>query len=89
VFDVSDRDGPVDRSGSESTAKGLAGRPTRFWVFLGLALLGLVLVVQNSGNAEVHVLWFSIRMPLVFFLVAMVLIGVGLDRAWTWRQRRR
>ncbi len=67
----------------------VGGRSTKFWVVLGLSLLGFVLLVQNSSNTDVHVLWFTIRMPLVFLLVAMVLVGAALDRAWQWRQRRR
>jgi uncharacterized integral membrane protein len=57
--------------------------------FGAAALLGLVLVIQNSGNAEVGLLWWSVRMPLVFLLLAMVALGVGLDRAWQWRRRGR
>ena len=76
--------------GTAPEARGpLGGRPARFWVITGLVVLGFVLVLQNSLTAAVHVLWFTIRMPLVFLLVAMVLVGIALDRAWLWRQRRR
>ena len=78
-----------DGSAGSGAARTVAGRSSRFWVVLGLCLLGFVLLVQNSTNAEVHVLWFTIRMPLVFLLVVMVLLGAGLDRVWQWRQRRR
>jgi uncharacterized integral membrane protein len=75
-------------SGPDATPA-LGGRSTRFWVVSGLSLLCLVLLVQNSTNADVHVLWFTIRMPLAFLLVVMVVIGAATDRAWQWRQWRR
>jgi uncharacterized integral membrane protein len=63
-------------------------RPRTVLIAIG-AVVGLLFVVQNSGAAEVNLLWFTVRMPLIFVLVAMVALGIGLDRAWLWRQRRR
>jgi uncharacterized integral membrane protein len=54
-----------------------------------LALVGLVLVIQNSGETTVNLLFWSVRMPLVFLLVVIAAIGAGLDRAWSWRRRQR
>lgn len=54
-----------------------------------LALLGLVLVIQNSGETTVNLLVWTVRMPLVFLLVLIAAIGAGLDRAWSWRRRQR
>lgn len=54
-----------------------------------LALLGLVLVIQNSGETTVNLLFWTVRMPLVFLLVLIAAIGAGLDRAWSWRRRQR
>lgn len=53
-----------------------------------LVLVGLVFVVQNSTTTEIRLLWWSVKMPLVFVLVAMIALGVGLDRLWVWRHRR-
>ena len=53
-----------------------------------LVLVGLVFVVQNSGTTQIALLWWSVQMPLVFVLVAMIALGVGLDRLWVWRHRR-
>jgi uncharacterized integral membrane protein len=86
---VSDEDGPRPGRDEREPVTRVGGRSPKFWLVSGLSLLGFVLLVQNSTNTDVHVLWFTIRMPLVFLLVAMVLLGVGLDRAWLWRQRRR
>ena len=55
----------------------------------GLSLLGFVLLVQNSTNTPVRVLFWTVQMPLLFLLVGMVLLGVLVDRVWIWRQRRR
>jgi uncharacterized integral membrane protein len=79
------------RRGPEAGGPGrsLAGRSTRWWVLAASSVLGLVLLIQNSTDADVHVLWFTIRMPLVFLLAVMVLVGAALDRAWLWRRRRR
>jgi uncharacterized integral membrane protein len=85
---VSDTVKPEPAHGS-SGGHGLLANKWKLTSFGLLALLGLVLVIQNSGNAEVRLLWWSVRMPLVFLLLAMVALGVGLDRAWLWRRRRR
>jgi len=54
-----------------------------------LAVVGLVFVLQNTSGTEIRLLWWSVRLPLVFVLVAMIALGVGLDRLWTWRRGRR
>ena len=81
-------EGSGDR-GRAPERTGLRGRSGKFWLVVGLVVVGFVLVLQNSGNTEVNVLWFDVRMPLVFLLLLMVLIGVALDRVWLSRQRRR
>jgi uncharacterized integral membrane protein len=78
-----------DGSGSRRPDRlGLRGRSGKFWAVVALAVVGFVLVLQNSGTTEVNVLWFDVRMPLVFLLLLMVLVGVALDRVWLSRQRR-
>jgi uncharacterized integral membrane protein len=81
-------DGSAERRSALDRA-GLAGRSGKFWLVVALVVVGFVLVLQNSGTAEVNILWFDVRMPLVFLLLLMVLIGVALDRVWLSRQRRR
>jgi uncharacterized integral membrane protein len=75
--------------GRDPAKGGLAGRPPRFWVIVGLVVLGAVLVLQNSQTIQVHLLWFEIQMPLVILLLAMAFIGAGVDRAWQWRRNRK
>ena len=53
----------------------------------GLSLLGFVLLVQNSTNTPGPGAVLDVQMPLLFLLVAMVLLGVLVDRVWIWRQR--
>jgi uncharacterized integral membrane protein len=85
---VSDHDRSPAHGPGDGKAR-IAGRPLRFWVIVGVVVLGAILVLQNSETIQVSVLWFEIRMPLVFLLLAMVAIGVALDRAWQWRQNKR
>jgi uncharacterized integral membrane protein len=85
---VSDHDRSPAHGSGDGKAR-LGGRPLRFWVIIALVVLGAILVLQNSQTIHVRVLWFEIQMPLVFLLLAMVAIGVALDRAWQWRQNKR
>jgi uncharacterized integral membrane protein len=65
------------------------GRRARLAGLGVLALVGLVFVVQNRTGTEIRLLWWSLRMPLVFVLVAMIALGVGLDRLWVWLRSRK
>ena len=78
------------QSASEGRGRspGLRGRSARFWTLSGLTVLGAVVFLQNTGTTPVHVLVWDINMPLVFLLLAMVALGIGVDRLWLWRQRR-
>ena len=76
------------RAARRPDRNGLLGRSGKFWGVAALTVVGFVLVLQNSGTTEVNVLWFDVRMPLVFLLLLMVLVGVALDRVWLSRQRR-
>jgi uncharacterized integral membrane protein len=82
-------DRALDRGQGHAEGRRIGGRSTRFWVVIGLSLLGFVLLVQNSTNTPVRVLIWTVQMPLLFLLVAMVLLGIAVDRVWIWRQRRR
>ena len=83
---MSDEGRPL--AGSEGKGR-IGGRTPRFWVVSGLAVLGAVLFFQNSSTTNVHVLFWTVNMPLVFLLLVMVGLGIGIDRLWVWRQRRR
>jgi hypothetical protein len=65
------------------------GRRARLAGLGVLAVVGLVFVVQNRTGTEIRLLWLSLRMPLVFVLVAMIALGVGLDRLWVWLRSRK
>lgn len=86
---MGDDDGARPDRDDARTRTRLGGRSTRFWLVTGLSLLGFVLLVQNSTNTPVRVLFWTVQMPLLFLLVGMVLLGVLVDRVWIWRQRRR
>ena len=85
---MGDDDRP-DRDEARARVRRIGGRSTRFWVVSALSLLGFVLLVQNGTNTRVRVLLWDVQMPLLFLLLAMVLLGVLVDRVWLWRQRRR
>jgi len=83
---------PERGSGSGRRTGGLGsgrGRRARLAGLGVLALVALVFVVQNRTGTEIRLLWWSLRMPLVFVLVAMIALGVGLDRLWVWLRSRR
>ncbi len=78
------------RPQAEPEGKGrIGGRTPRSWLVSGLSVLGLVVFLQNSKTADVHVLFWTVNMPLVFLLLVMVGLGIGIDRLWVWRQRRK
>ena len=83
--------GPPDSKARGRGRRG-SGRNRQLRLRLGgvaaLVLVGLVFVIQNSAAAEIRLGWWSVRMPLVFVLVAMIALGVGLDRLWMWRRHR-
>ncbi len=85
--------GPAPGSPGGSGPGPVAGRERQRQVRLAgigaLGVVGLVFVIQNGQATEIRLLWWSVRMPLVFVLVAMTALGVGLDRLWVWRRRRR
>lgn len=65
--------------------------PTRL-LWAALALLAVVLVLQNSADTTIQVLGWTIQAPLFVVLAAAMLIGWGLGtlgtQAWSWRRRR-
>jgi uncharacterized integral membrane protein len=82
-------DDRLDPDEARDRGRRIAGRSTKFWVVTGVSLLGFVLLVQNGTNTRVRVLLWELQMPLLFLLLAMVALGVVVDRLWLWRQRRR
>ena len=60
------------------------------WVLL--AIIAVVLVLQNSTDTQVQVFGWTIQAPLFVVILASMLIGWGLGtlglQAWTWRRRR-
>lgn len=65
--------------------------PTKL-LWAALALLAIVLVLQNSADTTIQVLGWTIQAPLFVVLAAAMLIGWGLGtlgtQAWSWRRRR-
>lgn len=61
-------------------------------LWAALALLAVVLVLQNSADTTIQVLGWTIQAPLFVVLVAAMMIGWGLGNlgthAWSWRRRR-
>ena len=69
----------------------IAITPARvLWV--GLALLALILIAQNSNDIQIEVLVWTIRAPLFVVILGAMLIGWGLGtlglQAWSWRRGR-
>jgi uncharacterized integral membrane protein len=57
-----------------------------------LALVGIVLIAQNSASTEVHFFGWTIQAPLFVLIAASMVIGWGLGtlgtQAWSWHRRR-
>lgn len=53
-----------------------------------LAVLGIWFVVDNSETTRVQLFFWSVSVPLVWVLLAMVLLGVLIDRLVIWRRGR-
>lgn len=54
------------------------GRGWRFYLACGIALLALIIVVQNTESTTVRILFAETEMPLIFALVVAILIGVAI-----------
>jgi uncharacterized integral membrane protein len=57
-----------------------------------LALIGIVLIAQNSASTEVRFFGWTIEAPLFVLIAASMLIGWGLGtlgtRVWSWHRQR-
>jgi len=53
-----------------------------------LAVLGIWFVVENSETTRVQLFFWTVRVPLIWVLLAMVLLGVLIDRLVIWRRGR-
>lgn len=43
---------------------------------IAIAVVAAVVILQNLGSAELHILFISIRMPVAILCLAMFLLGV-------------
>jgi len=48
----------------------------KLWAAAALALLILIVVLQNTDSVETHVLWITVTMPRVLLLLVTLLAGV-------------
>jgi uncharacterized integral membrane protein len=62
-------------------------RRVRLWAGGILALLGLIFVLQNTEQVRVQVLFWNMDIPLIWVLIAMVLLGVIITLLVQWRRR--
>jgi uncharacterized integral membrane protein len=53
-----------------------------------LAVLGIWFVVENSESTRVQLFFWTVSVPLIWVLLAMVLLGVLVDRLVIWRRGR-
>jgi uncharacterized integral membrane protein len=53
-----------------------------------LAVLGIWFVVANSESTRVQLFFWTVSVPLIWVLLAMVLLGVLIDRLVIWRRGR-
>ena len=76
---------PSERSGSASWRQDWR---VRAGVGAVLAVLGIWFVIDNSETTRVQLFFWSVSVPLVWVLLAMVLLGVLIDRLVIWRRGR-
>jgi uncharacterized integral membrane protein len=83
--------GDQERSGkrfSEMTPREIQrDRRVRLWAGGILALLGLIFVLQNTEQVSVQLLFWNVDIPLIWVLIAMVLLGVIITLLVQWRRR--
>ncbi len=53
-----------------------------------VAILGVWFVVGNSDSTQVQLFLWAVDVPLIWVLLAMVALGVVIDRLVIWRRGR-
>ncbi len=61
----------------------------KLWCALALAVLVLIVVLQNTDSVETQILWITVSMPRVLLLLIMTLVGVVIGMIAGDRLRKR
>ncbi|MCH2201583.1 MAG: hypothetical protein MK102_06420 [Fuerstiella sp.] len=61
----------------------------RLYAFIGIGLLAVIMIFQNTANVETQLLLWTIEMPRAALLLATLLIGFASGVVWTGFRRRR
>ena len=61
----------------------------RLYTFLGIGLLAVIMIFQNTANVETKLLFWKIEMPRAALLAATLLVGFASGVVWNrfWRRR--
>ncbi len=82
-----DQEGSGKRFSEMTPGEIKSDRRVRLWVGGILALLGLIFVLQNTEQVRVRLLFWNVDIPLIWVLIAMVLLGVVITLLVQWRRR--
>ncbi|MCH2211176.1 MAG: hypothetical protein MK110_07725 [Fuerstiella sp.] len=61
----------------------------RLYTFVGIGLLAVIMIFQNTANVETQLLLWKIEMPRAALLAATLLAGFVGGVVWTGFRRRR
>ena len=62
---------------------------TRQLVLGALVLIAVLFAILNLDEVKVHLIFSSRKVPLIFVIVASLLVGAAIDRLLVRRTRRR
>lgn len=56
-----------------------------------IALLGIIVILQNTGPVETRILFFTIKMPQAIFILGIALVGfaLGVIVAFSFTRKKR
>lgn len=62
----------------------------KFGAAIGVALLAILIVLQNTESVETRILTFSLILPRALLLFFTLVTGfvLGLGTAWLWNNKR-
>ena len=70
---MKDKDSTPEQGGGKSLFK-----QVKMFGSALLALLGFIVILQNTGPVETRVLFFTIKMPQAVFILGIALVGFAL-----------
>jgi uncharacterized integral membrane protein len=61
----------------------------RAWIMIVVAVLALIFIFQNTGDARVHVLFWDSKLPLWLWLLLLFASGFVVGSLFPWFRRRK